>query len=413
MRDRPVEVPSQDGKPPEKRRRIPRKFRWLGVRGDRPGSRSGELELRSRRRSSPAPARAEPELRSQATASGSPRPGQPELRSQAEERPAPRSAEPELREPGHRPGSPLGRAGAEKPGDRPGSPLGRAGAEKPGDRPGSPLGRAGAEKPGHRPGSPLGRAGAEKPGDRPGSPLGRPPRVPDRPYEPGTEVPDSPEAREHNRISGAPRNRQQAEAAAHILWRDAQWLRSPTVSSQYVGLQYARIALQDIRAIIMDPGAFSPDQKRQLIRSKIAIATSHLRERLLEAGVDSRNVEQLQESIEQRLEELELAYPVNNDDVREIEHGIDDLLTKIDNYLRASDHRSLGEEAKVLIRQTSDLAEDVALTLAGVANVVAPIPPSNDFARTAVIATLVTSLLALQAPHPGALESTKCGTFSD
>jgi hypothetical protein len=200
------------------------------------------------------------------------------------------------------------------------------------------------------------------------------------------------EIREHTRIAELPGGKYDAEKAARILWEDAQWLHE-NVESSYAGLRYARVVLEDIRAIIATAGYISRDE---LKRIRVAIATIDLRQRLIDAGVDYEYAEELESHIKQELKEYyQGSLPASDWTLRKI----DDLLSKIDKHLRRKDrglrYRS---EARNLINQVSALVGDVAIAVFAITipGFTFGVQPVDDLRKTAVSAAIAAPLGAMR-----------------
>ena len=71
-----------------------------------------------------------------------------------------------------------------------------------------------------------------------------------------------------------------AERAARILWTDAQWLKQHA-DVAYIGLQYARAVLEDIREIIAAAaGGKDPADQKMLRGTIVALQGVNLKQRL-------------------------------------------------------------------------------------------------------------------------------------
>ncbi len=171
------------------------------------------------------------------------------------------------------------------------------------------------------------------------------------------------EERETNRISREfSVNSFSAEKAARILWTDAEWLRH--VESAYLGLRYARVVLQDIRAIIAASSAETRPAGQELLRRVIvAVETLNLKQRLNDAGVPANNVTEVEESILKELWALrDQAIPTS----KEALTLVDALLAQINDTLGTSNHPQFRKRARNLIVQVQALASGVSTELLAV-----------------------------------------------
>jgi len=193
-------------------------------------------------------------------------------------------------------------------------------------------------------------------------PVGQPTAGMGSPRRPPTGIPTREEDRRERRVgrdlaTGA----LDAERAARILWTDARWLKQHA-DAAYIGLQYARAVLEDIRDIISAAtGGHEPADQKMLRRTIIALHGVNLRQRLREAGVPADDVEDAETSISNDLRRMrDYGEPTPGSIALGL---VDDLIARIDATLRKSDHPEFQAEARALIAQVQALVAAVSVEL--------------------------------------------------
>lgn len=155
-----------------------------------------------------------------------------------------------------------------------------------------------------------------------------------------------------------------AERAARILWTDAQWLKQHT-DVAYIGLQYARAVLEDIREIIAAAaGGNEPADQKMLRRTIVALQGVNLKRRLSEAKVPADDIDEVEARITKDLRSLrDYGQPTPGSTALAL---VDDLIARIDTTLRRSDHPEFQTEARALMAQVQALAAEVSVELLAV-----------------------------------------------
>jgi len=207
--------------------------------------------------------------------------------------------------------------------------------------------------------------------------------------------------RGHTRIAEIPRSVFDAEKATHILWQDAQWLRR-NADYSYAGLQYAHIVLEDIRAIIATAAYTGHHEQYALLQhTMIAIETIDLRQRLIDGGVEYEKAEELKSRIEEELAELQDSF-VNADGTRKLVDDIDNLLSKIEEHYKKTDHNlKYHQEASYLINEVGILSGEVAVAVgANIPALAVGGELGRDLSKAAIIAAAAIPLVAIRHTAP-------------